>query len=483
MPVITALGVGSGINVAELVAELVAAEGAPATARLDRREADLQAKISAYGTLKSALSDFQDAVTKLKDAASPEDVRTATSGNEDLFTASADSSASAGSYDIEVLRRAEAQKLLSGEFASVSTVVGTGTLTITVGGQAFEVAVDESNNTLAGIAEAITQALDNSGVSATIINVDNQAQDGTISKLVLTADEAGADNTITVSVVDDDGQNIDDAGLSQLYYDPADSSNSNLSEIQAAVDSQMLIDGQSVTRSSNSIADAIQGVTIELEAAAPGTVSELVVTESLDTSGVTAAVNGFVEGFNGLIDTLGQVSNFDPNTQVASSLFGDSATRNVALQIRRALSGQVAGAEPPFDTLFSLGITTEAAGKLSADTAKLADALEQDVEVVADLFAGEDGIAERLEEVLSGYTESGGIIAARTDGLNNRIEDITDSRDALAQRLERLEARLTAQFRAMDELVAQLQSTSNFLTQQFAQLQNLVSSNRTQQTS
>ena len=168
---------------------------------------------------------------------------------------------------------------------------------------------------------------------------------------------------------------------------------------------------------------------------------------------------------------------------MASSLFGDSATRNVAFQIRGVLSAQIEAAGPPFNTLFSLGITTDAAGKLSADTAKLADALEQDPDAAADLFAGENGMAERLDEVLSGYIEAGGIIAARTDGLNGRIEAITDSREALARRLERLEARLTTQFRAMDELVAQLQSTSNFLTQQFAQLQSLLSSNRAQQTS
>ena len=112
MASITAPGVGSGLDIASLVSQLVAAEGQGKSIRLARREAFAQAEISALGSLKSALSSFQSAVQDL-DALSDFRKRSASSADEDLFTASADDKAVAGSYSIEVVNLAAAHKLAS----------------------------------------------------------------------------------------------------------------------------------------------------------------------------------------------------------------------------------------------------------------------------------------------------------------------------------------------------------------------------------
>src|SRR5215831_15345981 len=120
---ITSNGTGSGLDVQGIVQKLVDAEGAPTTSRLDAAEADVQAKISALGSLRSALSSFQDSLSKVQDIATFEG-RTVTLSSEDFFSATASSSAVPANYAVEVEQLAQAQKLQSTAFASSSTAVG-----------------------------------------------------------------------------------------------------------------------------------------------------------------------------------------------------------------------------------------------------------------------------------------------------------------------------------------------------------------------
>jgi len=179
---ITAPGTGSGIDIGGLVAQLVAAEGQPALLRLNTREARLQADLSAIGTLKSALSQFQNSVKALNDLKTFQ-ARTATSSDEELFSVSADTTAVASSYSIEVTQLAESAKLRSGDFSSETEVVGTGTLDISLGADTFQLTIDGTNNTLADVRDAINSASDNPGIQASIITVDA----GT--RLVLTSEK------------------------------------------------------------------------------------------------------------------------------------------------------------------------------------------------------------------------------------------------------------------------------------------------------
>mgnify|MGYP000099465064 CR=1 FL=1 len=454
---ITAGGIGSGLDIEGLVSQLVAAEGQPALFRLDTKEARLQADLSAFGSLKSALSTFQDSVAALNDLEAFQ-ARKAISSNSELFSASADSTAVAASYDIEVIQLAEAEKRRSGNFADDAEVVGTGTLDITLGADTFQLTIDGTNNTLAGIRDAINDATENPGVAASIINVDDGVG-GTIARLVLTSDTVGATNTIGIVVDDDDLTDADTSGLSQL-------ATANLTTIQAAQDAKIEVDGQTATRSSNGFSDVIAGVTFDLAKAEVGTVETLTV--ELDTGSVKGKVNTFVAAYNSLADTMKQLAAFDADSGSAGALQGDAALRNVQSQLRQAMTTSVSGLD--FGTLAEVGVTTNADGKLEVDSDKLDSVLSSDFTSVSQLFASENGLANSLDTLLEGYIASDGILNARTEGLQTSIDLIGDDRLRLDKRLLALEARYRTQFTAMDVLVGQLQALGGYLTQQLASL-------------
>ena len=460
---ITSTGIGSGIDVGGIVSQLVAAEGQPARNRLDRREAQTQATISALGGLKSSLNEFQSALGGLKDLDAFQ-ARKATSGDSSIFTATADETASAGSYQIEVAQLAKGEKQASGYFASADATVGTGTLTFDVGGNSFDITVDSSNNTLAGIRDAINASPDNSGVTATTVNVDDPNNPGsTVSRLILTADDPGKANTVTISAVDDDGTNADAAGLSQLS-----TASGELETLEAAQDAIIRIDGQNVTRSSNSISDAIDGVTLELKKSDLGSTNSLDV--ALNTGAVKSKVESFIKAYNGLVQTTNQLSSYDPETGRAGALQGDATLRTISNQIRREMSDTVDGINGVFDNLATIGVETQRDGTLSLDSAQLDEAMDADFDAIGQMFASEDGYATRLDALVDNYVGFNGILDSRTESLNNRIDDINDQREDLSRRLSSLESRLLAEFNAMDQVVGQLNSTGSYLSQQLSNL-------------
>lgn len=455
---ISAGGIGSGLDINGLVSQLVAAEAEPVNARLNAKEIDLGSELSAYGTLKSALSAFQSSVSKLDDNAAFQ-VFTATSSDENLFTASADSTAVAGTYGIEVLQLAQAEKLHSKDYTSSSDIVGTGTLDISLGTDTFQLTIDNTNSSLEGIRNAINLASDNPGISASLITVDSGTQ------LILSSNQVGAINTINVVATDDDALD---------GFDLTDLNTASLISLQSASDAIIEIDSQTVTRSSNSFSDVISGVTFNINSENPGTVETLTV--ATDTENIKKDIDGFVTNYNTLVGVMKGLSNFDQSTLVAGPLNGDSVIRGVQNSLRQALSSTATGGT--FSNLSELGITLGDGGSLVTNDSVLNEKLNAELSDVEQFFSSTTGMAQLFTTTLSGYVDDDGIIDSRTDGLQNRLDGIDDKRDVLARRMDALEARLSAQFTAMDILVSQLQATGNFLTQQLANLPSLFSSSR-----
>lgn len=465
MPAITSLGVGSGLDIGGLVEQLVAAEIQPTASRLDLKESRLQAKLSAFGTLKSALSSLQDTLKGLSDTGAG---RTASSGNSEVLTASADSTAVVGGYNILVSQLAEAHSLASRAYVTPSDVVGTGALTIRFGTTDYDpqtdtyngftanpdrlpqsLTIDATNNTLEGVRDAINDA--DLGVNAAIVN------DGSGYRLLLSATETGLSSSIQIGVSDDAG-----SGLADLAFDDTAT---NLEQTVAAQDAQLVINGLAVTSASNTVDGAIQGVTLGLKNSSAGDTVRVDI--DLDKGAVRSALEGFIKEYNALVDQVRALTNYDPETQTASILSGDGSVRSVASQLRGGLIGGVEGASELYQYLVDVGVTTDSAGKLSLDSGAFDEALGADYEGVVGLL---HGVAERLDDSLAGMLETGGILQARTDGLQARIEDIGDRRTALDRRAEALQSRYLDQFNALDTLLSQLQSTSNFLAQQLANL-------------
>ncbi len=452
MPSIISSGIGSGLDIAGIVQQLVAAEGQPVATRLGQQEARAQAKLSAFGSLKSVLADLRDKLDTMKDAKQFL-TRRASSSNEDVFTVTSDSEAVPARYSVEVVQLAQAQKLTSGAFADADAVVGTGTLTIQMGGVGTAIAIDSENNTLAGIRDAINSSQDNPGVAATIVNAESG------SYLILTADKTGASNTITVT------QSGGDGGLAALEYNPGVSA--ALSETIAAQDGQIRVDGFDVVSSNNSFAGAIEGVTITALQAATGT--ESLVVEN-DEEAVRTLVADFVESYNALIDTADNLTDYDPESNAAAPLVGDATVRSIRDQIRRELSTAVGDPGATYSLLSDVGVEVQLDGKLTINEEKLSGVLTDDFTQFGQLFAAEDGFATRLHGLVDGFLTTGGILEARTQGLEVTIEGIVERGEALNERLASLEARLLRQFNALDSLLGQLSTTSNFLSTQLNSL-------------
>jgi flagellar hook-associated protein 2 len=377
--------------------------------------------------------------------------RTAASSNEDVFKATATSSAASGTYSVEVTSLATAHKLSSSAFAGGATsVVGTGTLSIGVGSQSFSLQIDATNNTLAGIRDAINASADNKGVQATIV----QAVDG--ARIVLTSRSTGAANALKITAAGGDG------GLSALVYDPG--TTTNLTESQPAKDAELKVEGFTVHSASNTVTGAIDGITINLASAAPGVVNSLVI--SNDTATSKTRVQQFVSDFNNLATVIRQLRKYDPATKSAGPLLGDSMLRSIESNIRSSVSSTVSGTVAGVDSLAAIGIRTAADGTLTVDDTKLSAALSSNFDAVGQLFGGSTGVAARLYSSLDSYLGANATLTARTDSLQSRKRAMTGEFDAIDRRMADVERRYRAQFSALDGLLASMQTTSAFLTKQ-----------------
>ena len=463
-------GVGSGLDINSIVSQLVAVEGDTKTLLLANQQTGIESEITAFGSIKSILSTLQSSTATLK-SSSTFSATKASSSDESIFTATTSGNVNPGQFTIEVRELAEANKLISDGYTDADTVIGEGTLSISIGTESFDVSIDSSNSTVAGIRNAINDASDNTGISATIINVDDGAG-GTESKLVLTANDTGSNNAITVTVNDTDGIHTDSSGLSALYYDTSDATTpEQLSEIRPAMDAEIYVDNQRVYSNSNTVVDAIQGVTLNLLAEDTGKNHTLTI--SNDKESVKSTVELFVSNYNSFVSLTNNMTAFTADTGAAGIFLGDATVRTLQQQLRGEMTGSVDDISGPFSMLLDLGITTESDGSLKINPTTLDNALDSNLQDVAELFSSTNGIAIRLDSVLNEYTKSDGIIDNKTDGLNTTIDGIESEFEKLQNSLDALEERLLAQFAALDILVSQLNSTASFLDQQFQSLANI----------
>jgi len=452
MAIIQSPGVGSGLDVNSIVSQLMAIERQPLNV-LNQKQSIIEAQISAYGQLKSTVSSFQSAMSELG-SLSKFQVFAPESSDETILTSTADNTAVAGSYGVNVTALAESQKLASGAYVDTGTVVGEGALTIAVGADSFTVTIDGTNNTLSGIRDAVNDASDNTGVTATIITDDMG------SHLIFTSDDEGTSNALTLTVSGDSvGTDVDSTGLSALVYDVGGGV-TNLSQVTAAADASLTIDGFAVTSSSNSVQGAIEGVTINLEKIGSSSLNI-----ARDDEKIKEAVNAFADAYNELRSEI--------DSQRSGQLEADSTLLSMENQLLSVLSSGAVVTGSSYSYLVEVGVSLDKEGKLQVDDADLTTALDTDFNSFANLFAAADqGFAARFEKVADQFLDINGLIDAREDGLNIRSDRIDDDKLRLELRLELTESRIRAQFTALDTLVSSLSSTGDFLTQQLALLNN-----------
>jgi flagellar hook-associated protein 2 len=377
----------SGLPIDSLVTAQMQAEQQPIT-DIQTKISSYNTKLSAYSTLKSGLSTFQTAVDKLATAAKF-NAQSVTASDATSISATANGTAVLGNYSVSVTQLATSQKLASPAYSSATDIVGTGKLTISFGttgtapasftanADKTDITIDitSSNNTLAGIRDAINAK--NASISASIVN------DGTGNRLVITSKDTGEVNSLKISVADDDGNNTDTGGLSALAYDPLASSN-NMTQMTAAKNALLNVDGMSISKSSNTVSDVIQGVTLTLKSI---TSASNTLSVGTDTDTIQASVQSFVDAYNALNTSMRNLTKFvSAGSTSNGALLGDSTARDIMVKLKSMLSASSPTATT-FKTLTDIGVTMGSTGALTLDSTKLQKAITTNVSDVAKLFS------------------------------------------------------------------------------------------------
>ena len=450
---------GSVINVSSLVSQIVAATRAPQDALISTQTQTVTTQISAVGTLKGALSTFQSSLSAI-DTPSAFNAQLASSSNASVFTATASSGAVGGSYSVSVSQLAQAQQLVSGAFnGSGTTAIGTGTLQFSLGGTTFTVNVNSTNNTVGDIASAINSAAGNPGITATVIT----GTDG--DHLVLSSTQTGAANTIQVTETDGG------TALAALTYGTGNTT--HYTQNAAAQDAKFSISGIPYTSSSNVVSTALSGVTLTLTGTTPtgtGAGSTATLTVTQDTSTITANVKAFVDAYNKLVGSLSPLGSYDSTTGTAGPMLGDPVLAGIQSQIRSTLNSFVNTGSSTYNSLPSVGITTNKDGTLSLDSTKLQSALAAAPSAVSNLFGGTNGIAATLNSQITTDLSAGGTIDSRSQTLVKQENALTQQTSDLDTQMAALTASLTQQYASLNTLLSSLQTTSAYLSQQFAAL-------------
>ncbi len=397
MTSITSTGLGSGLDINNIVTAIVAAEEDPAAASLLADATEATEMISAFGTINSALSDFQDSYSDLS-RASTFSATSATSSDDSIISATLGIGAATGSWSFEVEQQAKAQTIVSSSansYSEATSEIGTGTISFSYGtyeddgsfsinpDKAVEtLTIDPANNSLDKMRDAINEG--DYSVSASIIN------DGTNYRLVLTNKETGEENALQLTVADDDANNTDASGLSALTYS---SDVKHMEQTSVAQDAKVIMNGIEITRSTNNIANVIEGVTLNVGGKTEvGSPVSLTITE--DNSTVEEQINAFVENYNSTIEQMNTLSAYGTDSESNGVLSGDSTVRNIKSQMRSILNTSISHLDGAVQSFADLGMLTNRDGTLSIDSEKLSSVMASDMESLAEFFTASGGASD-----------------------------------------------------------------------------------------
>ena len=489
MAKITAMG--GSLDVNSIVSQLMSVEREPVT-KLQKQQAGINTKLSAWGTVKSALSALQTAADKLVRQETWQ-ATTATSSNEDQIqvTGGATKGGAMGNHSVLVKQLAQSQAVATRSFASADTVVGGGKLSVQLGSgftadgerKALDITIPE-NATVKDIRDAINRS--NAGISASLIT------DGTGVRLQLTGSATGAKNAFQITAT---GNGLDAFDISATA---ATGANGSL-RTQVARDAKLQINGLDATSASNKVTDMIEGVTLNLKK-----VDKDPVTVSVESNkdSLKEDVDAFVKAYNKVNSLIADQTKYDPSTKTAGTLQGNATILRIQSQIRSLVRAQ-----PGQDGLSSAGFELDRNGALSIKDAKLNDLLNNP-DRLRTLFAGQlPGVGARATAPLPGSnttTSSPGAqaltsspAAAATNGmspataallsgsssglggvarqLSERLKEVLDDSSSLSGTTKALQRSLDASNTRIEQLNQQLARTEERLTQQYSRLDTNIS--------
>jgi flagellar hook-associated protein 2 len=464
MATISSQGIGSGLDVKSIVSQLVAIEKQP-LAKLQVQAATVQTKVSAFGQLKSLFSTLSDAASSLGSLTTYNTVK-ATSSNSKAVSASAIGGTAANSFSVQVDSLAKAQATASAALLPVGGALGSGTVRLQLGKwtvvplsftpQSGVAPVDitlNASDTVTDLASKINGA--NAGVRATVLN------DVSGQRLLLRSASTGEAAGFELSVVtDDDGNPADAAGLSRVVVG---------SSIDYGTDAAIRINNIPVTSSSNTFSNVVSGVTLT---AGEVTTTAAEVNVQPDSTPARSAIDQFVEAYNAVNDQLNELTKYDAATKSGGLLQGDATAIGLQSAMRGILQSITSGSA--YSRLADIGITQQLGGKLSVDTTKLGQALDNGSEV-QNLFridnsgTASDGVALKFKAFTQGLLAADGFFSSKDASLKRSLDLNSKDQTRLTQKVARIEVELNRRYNALDVQMSQLNGLNAYVTQQVAQ--------------
>ena len=463
---ISSAGLGSGLDVTSIVSSLMAVESRPLTL-LQNSAASLNTQVSAFGQLQSLTSGMRDAANALTSLTLWSQT-TSSSSDASSVSVSTSGTAATGKYSVSVQNLAQAQTVSSSAFASGSTLVGEGTLTIELGGYASDgsstaftakpgstpisISIGPGESSLAGIRDKINAA--GAGVTASIVT------DASGARLAIRSSSTGAQNAFRITT--------GDSALSGLTYDGSTGADSAMTLNQSALDANATINGIAVTSASNTLDGVADGLTMTL---LKTTTSNVDVGVSADSGAVTSAVNKFVSAFNSLAGYIQTQTKYDAASKTGGVLQGDRTVTQLQGQLRGIINQAMTGGK--YSVLSDVGITMQSDGTLAVDNTRLSNAVanRSDLKQLFTAYgdtAATQGFMTRFRNLGDSLLNQGGAIPTRNTSLQSMLKSNSDSQTSMQNRLDQVQARLQKQYQALDTAMAQLSSTSSYLTQQLA---------------
>jgi flagellar hook-associated protein 2 len=460
MATISSPGIGSGLDVKSIVSQLVALEKKPLDT-LKLQAATVQTKISAFGQIKSLVSTFADAASKLTSVTGWNSV-TATSSNTSAVTASAVGGTLPTSFSVEVQSLAKAQATASAALLPVGGTLGSGTLRLELGkwtvvpasftpgtGTPVDIAI-AATDTLSDVASKINGA--GAGVTASIL------KDASGERLLLRGKNTGEDAGFRLSVTDDDGVNDDAAGLSRLV--------AGSSVSQYAANAKATVNGIAVSSATNTFADTVSGVTFNALAV---TTSAVDITVAKDNSSMKKNIEDFVAAYNAINDVLNEATAYDAATKKGGLLQGDSTAITLQNNLRNVLQS-VSTASSTYQRLSDIGVAQQRGGSLTIDSTKLAAALDN-ADEVKNMFrstesGAAEGIAVKIKAMTTTLLATNGFFKTKDDSLKLSLTRNSKEQARVNEKAANVEAQLNRRYSALDSKLATLNALNSYVSQQ-----------------
>jgi Flagellar capping protein len=462
-------GLGSGLDTAQIISDLMALERQPYT-RLETSKKNLQSEKSIFQSINTKLNTLKTAVSDLLLNANFNLV-SGKSTNEGVVKLKTAEGASTGNYNIAVTQLAQSHSIKSKSLDPAGTTLqGTtlkiGSVEITVGdemtdGEALEYIKNQINSKDTGLTAAVVSDSDNSKV------------------LVLTSKETGAQNKMVLSSTDD-GILLEGTALSAL--DITDIADNGQNTIQKAQDAKFTVNGLLITRSSNNISGVIDGVTLELVAAGSSQV-----TVARDTDKIAEKIDAFVKAYNDVINTVRNNLSKPADATKMNPLQGDSVLKTISNELYNLFTSAT-NLTDGYKMMAEIGLEIDKGitkgslmtGTITFDKEKFKEAFSKDPNAVIDLFKhNENGIMKAMDNRLKEWTSSvNGLITSKIKGYDSEIDMLDDRMEALDNRLQMKYEQLKKQFTAMEVALSGLKSQQSWLTSQLASLTALTQANK-----